>query len=149
MLLTIIIVGILSGIMLQSFSELKARVEKINFLNSLTLIQHMLNIKNILSSKPDPKCSFLKDPDLFMQSVNLGSMNLQATSQVPSGLFLWHYDPSRQSLTYFVQSKRFFHGSQKDKIVIFFTCLKGIANIQVTPHQWCQNMGFWGCKTWG
>ena len=149
MLVTVIIVGILSYTMLTYFSELKAKVEKITFMNTLNLIDHMLNIKNVLSSEHDPHCEFLKHPTLFKQTIGIGNVHLHTLHQVPSAIFLWEYEPMSQSLTYFVQSKDYFQGSYPDKIVISFICSEGLVRLKVSSYQWCQTMGLLGCRVWG
>ncbi|KTD19899.1 hypothetical protein [Legionella londiniensis] len=146
MVLVIIVIGAIIWLMLRYFAMIEASFERLSFEHNLRLIERLIHIQNIIAQEKDI-CRNLRSPDFFIETVGGMGLNPAAEKGKRSVIKKWRYLPKKQVLTYYVQSRDYFHG-RKQEIQIAFICWNNKVYYKVSRHQWCADMRLWGCREW-
>jgi len=125
----------------------QANIEKLAFNNNIQLIQRLLYTQlDFITHSP---CQSVNNVQAFTKTLVEKSGIKLGSAEVPSLEQNWHYDPGLQTLTYYVKNQRYFRSPLNNKVLMQFHCQAGKIYYTISPHQWCENMGFWGCDKWG
>ena len=125
----------------------QVNIEKLAFNNNIQLIQRLLYTQQDFLFQPS--CHAISKVQAFTKIV-VEKSGIKLSSAEPSPLGQsWHYNPVSQTLTYYVRSPRYFRSLSNNKILVQFHCQAGRIYYTISPYQWCETMGFWGCGKWG
>lgn len=122
---------------------IQTRLNRVVFSTSILNIQNMLASNGLLKRDSGPTCHFLDNPDLF--KTDSVPVLKTVSSHKNSQTGVWHYEATRRRLVFRLKPSQYFQSSIGSQIWVDFICKKGSITINVSPHQWCQEMRLWGC----
>lgn len=141
----LIITAICAWMMIRYIEMIRVRFEHITFSTSLTNIRNMFTVKGVLKQITDPECHFLDDPDLFKLRLNSVSELYSTGIAQESQASYWQYKSSQHQLIYHMKPSPYFHSSIGSQIIVTLICNHGKVSLEISSHQWCQEMSFRGC----
>jgi len=146
--IVIILVSLIVWVILRYALMLAASLERTVFYNNVQLIQRMLQLQQILAREDEGVCSVLDNSDLFQRATGGGLRLVPLEAGKDALASNWNYNPVEHVLVYHVRTRDYFRADPPQRIMLKFYCQQDKISMDVSPHEWCREMAFWGCKQW-
>ncbi len=150
-LLVVVFVGaILIWFSHAHYEALKAGLERAVFQNSVQSLKNFIYLQKVINDRDGSfNCHQLKERLNAQQSLQPQEGFMPRHSQHGGGNApQWKYHPKVNELSYRVSSKRFFSSKNGQLIELKLNCNKGELILMTSPHKWCLEPFWWGCRKW-